>query len=88
MKIKKIINSIKKTLPIIIFGLLMAWLFDTGSIFKWGLIGLIIFSIIIAGFRIYMQWEQYKATVDMGAEHLRLMKQMKKVNDEQKEQNK
>lgn len=70
----------KKTISILIsvlVVLLLAFMFDVGLL-KYGLIGLIVLTIVISGYRLYTGWDQYKLVVDMGAEQLRLLLNNKK----------
>jgi len=84
VKIKKnTIKNIITSIITVIVLLFMAFMFEQG-LFKWGIWGFIGFSVLIAGFRIWKGWDQYLRVIDMGAEQLKIMGQLRKQDKEQK----
>jgi len=83
MKIKK--NTIKTIINFVITVivlLFMAFMFEQG-LFKWGVWGFIGFSVLIGGFRIWKGWGDYMRVIDMGADQLKIMAQLRKQDKEQ-----
>ena len=60
----------------IVMVLLVAWTFDAGR-YKYGLWVVIVLSLLMAAWRLYSQREVYKRVVEMGANHLKLMSQLR-----------
>ncbi len=78
MKIKKnTIKTIINSVITVIIILFMAFMFEQG-LFKWGVWGFIGFSVLVGGFRIWKGWEDYIRVIDMGAEQLKIMGQLRK----------
>jgi len=73
-------NTIKKAITLIItvvMVMFMAFMFEKG-LAMYGFTGLILFSLAMAGFRIWKSWDSFKNVIEMGAEQLHLAKQLRK----------
>ena len=80
-------KKVLKGIIILILALFIAFMFEEG-LALWGLGGLILLTIVVAVFRLYLGWEQYIAVVNMGAEQLHLMKQVRGINKNGKKKRK